>query len=421
MSSKTLLQKNTRFLLLWLPLIMLFCSLLFYLMLRMQARHMQEKQLLVKQHNLWNTFSARQGNMERSITGEYAIRESNMPILVKQQPIDTLIYFPDRQQYLPFEMLTIRMEWNHRFYQVTTYVSSTEISHLIIKVFISEAVILVLLLLTIVVLNRKSSGLLWRPFFSTIKEMEAFDITRNQVIELPAETGTTEFDTLNRSITSLVNHVHAAYFHQKQFVENASHEMQTPLAIIRSKLELLINQPRLTSGMAGMLQDITEANDRLSQMNRTLLLLAKIENNQFPETKPVNLSQLLQQLLSNLRDYYASFPSLTSHISEEVMLTANPSLVEILVTNLVNNAVLHNTENGEIRVTLQPDRLLIENTGPAPTEAPALLFERFKKGSYQSKTTGLGLSLVKQICLLYRYTITYEYTDGWHRVQVIFG
>src|SRR6266542_6191872 len=332
--SKPLLQRNTRYLLIWLPVVLLVCSLLFYVLMRKQANNMQEEQLFIKQENIWNAFRSKSGNIDRHITGEYDIVEgiSNTDIELNE-PRDTVIYYPDKQKSLPFKILTSQLEWNNKTYQVTTYVSSTEISHLIIKVFLGEAVLFVLLLIAIVILNRKSSSLLWKPFFSTMKKVNEYDITRNQSLVLPVETGTTEFDELNKVITNLVNNVNAAYYNQKQFVENASHEMQTPLAIIRSKLELLINQPGLTEKVAALLGDITEANDRLSQMNRTLLLLAKIENNQFPDTEEINISQMLKQIINNFQSHYDNFPFLTTNIEDNVITNANRSLIEILISN----------------------------------------------------------------------------------------
>ncbi len=417
--SKPLLQRNTRYLLTWLPVVLLFCSFLFYVMLLMQAHHMQEKQLLLKQENAWNAFVANKGNIEKHIIGEYDIVEATQPAALNVSR-DTVIYYANKKKALPFEMRTARMQWNNTAYDVTTYVSSTEISHLIIKVFITEAFILLLLLIAIVILNRKSSKLLWKPFFSTLQAANDYDIARNQPLTLPGHTGTAEFDELNGAMTSFVNNANAAYFNQKQFVENASHEMQTPLAIIRSKLELLINQPGLTEKTASLLQDITEANDRLSQMNRNLLLLSKIENNQFPDAGPVDVSQMLRHLLNSLQDYYERFPSLTHHIEEHVVLQANRSLIEILLSNLVNNAIIHNNEDGKMDITLTSSHLLIQNTGPEPDVDPMELFERFKKGSYQTKTTGLGLSLVKQIVLLYQYQTSYQYRAGWHIIKVTF-
>ena len=344
--SKLLLQKNTRYLLIWLPVVLLVCSLLFYVLMRMQAHHMQEEQLFLKQENVWNAFKAKSGNIERHITGEHDLAEgSNNSGLELNEPRDTVIYYSGKQKSLPFKVLTSKLEWNNKTYQISTYISSTEIKHLTIKVFLGEALLFVLLLIAIIILNRKSSGLLWKPFFSTMKQVNEYDITRNQSLALPNETGTREFDELNKAITNLINNVNSAYYNQRQFVENASHEMQTPLAIIRSKLELLINQPNLTEKDALLLGDITDATNRLSQMNKTLLLLSKIENNQFPETEAVNICEMLDAIMNNLASYYDNFPHVKSDIEGGVTATANYSLMEILISNLLKNAVEHNQLN----------------------------------------------------------------------------
>jgi signal transduction histidine kinase len=419
--SKQLLQRNTKILLVWLPLILVVCSVIFYILMRMQAHHMQQKQLLLKQQNVWSTFIAKQGNIERRIIGEYEIKEGDNGI----QPLgnelsDTTLSYAAENKSLPFQVLTKQFSWNGQHFQLTTFVSSEEISHLIIKVFLIEIVILCLLLLAIVFFNNKSSGTLWQPFFSTIKKVNAYDITRGQQLSLPQDTGTTEFDELNKVVNDLVANVNTAYLHQKQFVENASHEMQTPLAIIRSKLELLINQPDITEKAALLLADITEANDRLSLMNRTLLLLAKIENNQFPETGPINVTVLLQNVVNNFEQYYDEFPKVEQDIKENIIVNANRSLIEILVSNLVKNAIEHNIPNGNISLQLSITQLIIKNTGSPLQVNGEELFERFKKGSHQTKTTGLGLALVKQICSLYGYGLAYEYAEGWHTLMITF-
>lgn len=419
--SKPLLQKNTRFLLLWLPIVLVAGSLLFYLMLEWHTQHMQEKQLQLKQSNVWAAFTAQPSSFPGSIQGEYDMKEVLPASPVRTEPRDTMIYNPPAKQKLPFEVLTGNYSWNGKSYQLSTYVSSKEIHHLIIKVFATEAVILVLLLLTIIVVNKRSSRSLWWPFFSTLQAIRNYDIVQNQNLSLSSSTGTTEFDELNQVMASLIHNVSQAYHQQKQFVENASHEMQTPLAVIRSKLELLINQPELTEKAASLLSDITEANDSLSQMNRTLLLLAKIENNQFPDVEEVNVSSILETLIATYRNHYEdNFPALTKNISSDSKVMANRSLMEVLLSNLVKNAVEHNQANGTILIELSGKQLLIKNTGAPPGINPEELFNRFRKGSYKSKTTGLGLALVKQICLLYHYSVNYTYQDGWHEVRVGF-
>lgn len=420
---KTLLQRNTRYLLTWLPVLLVVCCIIFYFLMTMQALHMQERQLQLMQSNIWTVFVNSNGRMQRSIPGEYDIKQETVRTgMNTEEPRDTSIYLPQIGKQLPFEVLSGSYAWKGNNYIVSTYVSSTEISHLIIKVFISEAVILALLLFAIVVLNKKSSQALWKPFFNTLQQVNSYDIIRNQFLHLPAETGTVEFDQLNNVVGELVGKVNTAYHNQKQFVENASHEMQTPLAIIRSKLELLSNQIGLTQKAASQLADITEANDRLSQMNRTLLLLTKIENNQFPDIQTIHFSELLRRNTNALMAHYDDhFPRLTQQITDGVMLQANRSLLEILVHNLINNAVEHNIPQGFIAIMLTPVKLVIENTG-LPLDQPAEeLFERFKKGSHFTKTTGLGLALVKQICILYNYSVKYTCQNGLHRMEVGFS
>lgn len=252
--------------------------------------------------------------------------------------------------------------------------------------------------------------------------MDKYDIIHNPDFNVAKETGTVEFDHLNKELHKLISRVNTAYHHQKQFAENASHEMQTPLAIIRSKLELLINQPNLTEKSAALLADITEANNRLTQMNRTLLLLSKIENNQFPDKESINVSQLLQQVVNDFQNHYEErFPSLHILLKDGVTIIASPLLIEMLFSNLVKNAVEHNLPQGAVSILLDGFTLLIKNPGLPPGVNTNELFERFKKGSYQSKSTGLGLALVKEICTLYNYKIRYDYKDGLHEIEVTFS
>lgn len=417
--SKPLLRKNTRLLLTWLPIVLLVCSMVFYFLMKMQAHHMQKQQLVLKQNNVWNAFINKAGNLERNIQGEYDIK-TNSSSEILNNPKDTTIYFKKSNQSLPFEMLTSKVEWGSQNYYITTYVSSTEIHHLIVKVFIIEAVILLLLLGCIVIINTKNSTLLWKPFFKSLDIIKDYNITNNSSLQLPPKTGIAEFDELNQVLNNLIHNVNTVYINQKEFVENASHEIQTPLSIIRSKLELLINQSTLTEKEALILADITEANNRLSQMNRTLLLLAKIENNQFPAIETVNFSKMIHDTVINLKLHYEEgFPELELYLTKDVLIYVNKPLIEIMLTNILKNAIIHNDTCGKLKIELLPSTLIIENTGSAPEVDTQELFERFRKGSHKSKTTGLGLAIVKQICQLYQYNVTYSYQDGWHQIKII--
>ncbi|CAG5010912.1 HAMP domain-containing histidine kinase [Dyadobacter flavalbus] len=419
--TKTLEQKNTRYLFIWLPLVLLVGSALFYVMLVFHAHHMREKQLDLKQANIWKAFTLHPESMVLHIAGEYDI-DANKRVIndLPNQPRDTSLFDHEKKQFVEFAILTRQMNWKGEPYRLTTYVSSKEVSHLIIKVFLAEIAILLFLLLAIVIVNRRSSRVLWQPFFLTLKKAAAYDLVRNPSMHLDSQTGIAEFNQLNHELNDLVGKVNKVYTNQKQFVENASHEMQTPVAIIRSKIEFLINDPALTERTAVLLADITAANERLSQLNKSLLLLAKIDNNQFPQVEQVDVSQVIEKILENYHEHYEHFPKLTKSIQPQIIIVANLSLFEILLSNLVGNAVIHNIPNGRIHVELNTEKLMIVNTGNEIKDDPEKLFERFKKGDDASKTTGLGLALVKQITQLYQLKIQYEYENAEHRITVFF-
>lgn len=422
--SKSLQQKNTRYFLIWLPLVLLMGTAVFYILMSTHAHHMTEEQLELKQANIWNAFLTNRDKPASNIPGEYE--------LVKGYPAgndlpgrqrDTTIFYPASKEWVAFKILTEQhlLPINGQPYQLTTYVSSREITHLIIKASIAEALVFVLLLAAIVIINRKSSGWLWKPFYATLNQLREYDITQNKSLPFPEQTGTREFDQLNGVLTRLIGHAHLAYGNQKQFVENAAHELQTPLAVIRSKLDLLIDSSTLTEETANLLADITRANDHLSQLNKNLLLLTRIDNNQFPERTQVSLSDALEKLIAYYQAFYdGNLPVIATSIEPGVGLNANSSLIEILINNLVSNAILHNLPGGWVRIRLSPRELSIENTGPSIEGDTARLFDRFTKGQEQSRTTGLGLSLVKRICAICQFDVQYHYAEGLHRVTVDF-
>lgn len=406
--SRSLQQKNTRSLLTWLPLVMLAGSVFFYLILMGHIRHMKHEQLQLKQDNIWKAYTADTVRVPMQIAGEYEIIPGETPEALMEDAAN-----------LAWMKQTHRL--NGKPYTITTYISAKEYRHLLIKVSIAEAIIFILLLVSIVVINRSESRRLWTPFYTTMNEIRGYDIRQNKSLFLDPTTGIEEFDRLNKTLMNLIDHVDQAYRNQKQFTENASHELQTPLAIIRSKVELLIEGPGLNEDSAQLLQEITEANERLSQMNKNLLLLTRIDNGQFPEVQRVDVSGLSERLTGFFKDYYANEGVQTkAAIPSGVEVRANPALIEILVNNLLRNAYIHNLPGGWVDIRLSDKELVIKNSGPVLEGDPELLFDRFRKGRVDNRTTGLGLALVRQIAQLYHYDIRYTYQEGVHQLQVSF-
>jgi len=407
--SQSLQQKNTRSLLTWLPLVMLAGSVFLYLILRGHIRHMKHQQLQLKQTNFWNAYARDTVHVPARLTGEYTI----VPGAAKEEP-------EADSANLAYMVQTHQLDGKP--YTVTAYISAKEYRHLLIKVGIAEAIIFIVLLIVLIIVNRSASRKLWTPFYGTMTTLRAYDIRQNRPLPLPANTGTEEFDRLNQTLLTLIDNVNQAYHNQKQFTENASHELQTPLAIIRSKVELLAESPNLTEDNAQLLQEIAEANERLSQMNKNLLLLTKIENNQFPESTDIDLTQLVVRIIHYFEEYYENeVPKTTMSVEPGVHVTANLTLIEILAGNLLRNAYIHNIPGGWVAIQLTPTALIITNTGPIIDGDPERLFDRFRKGRVDNRTTGLGLALVRQIAQLYHYEVSYTYEDGRHQLSVIFS
>ena len=387
---------------------MLAGSVFFYLTLMGHIRHMKHQQLALKQNNFWNAYTRDTVHVPIRLAGEYEIAPGAIQGDVEADSANLAYLVQTHQQ-------------GARSYTMTTYISAKEYRHLLIKAGIAEAIIFVLLLVAIVIINRGESRRLWAPFYTTVNALPGYDIRQGEPLSLDATTGIEEFDRLNKTLTSLIDHVDQAYRNQKQFTENASHELQTPLAIIRSKVELLMEGPGLNEDSAQLLQEITEANERLSQMNKNLLLLTRIDNGQYPAVERVDVSGLLERLTDFFKDYYANeWIKTTVAVGAGVGVTANSSLIEILVNNLLRNAYIHNIPGGWVDIRLSENGLVITNTGALLEGDPERLFDRFRKGRVDNRTTGLGLALVRQIVQLYHYDIHYAYQEGIHQLYVSF-
>ena len=236
------------------------------------------------------------------------------------------------------------------------------------------------------------------------------------------ETNINEFAELNSAVDSMTKKASRDYNEIKSFTENASHEIQTPLAIILSKLELLSQSETLKEEQMNIIQTIAETTNRLSKLNQSLILLTKIDNRQFRETTPVDISALIIHHLNNYEELlHAKEIKLAKEIQPGVMVSMNETLAEILIINLLSNAIKHNVEKGIINIKLTSNVLSVSNTGNKPDTPPSVYFERFKKGSDSNESLGLGLSIVKKICEAYSFGVDYNYSEMLHKISINFS
>lgn len=230
-----------------------------------------------------------------------------------------------------------------------------------------------------------------------------------------------EFRQLSDAALDMGNRSYKAYEEQKQFIENASHELQTPLAIVRGKVELLAESEGMTEQQMEQLDEIYATLGRAVKLNKSLLLLSRIENGQYTEMEDVSVDEILDELLPDLMDIYEHKQVRLIRKREEqpFIIRCNHSLAQILVSNLVKNSLLHNREEGELQVLTTPTSLVIKNTGDVPLDGEKL-FRRFYHGMDGKKdSTGLGLAIARFIALSSSLKLTYEWQDGMHTFRLV--
>ena len=230
-----------------------------------------------------------------------------------------------------------------------------------------------------------------------------------------------EFRQLSDAALDMGNRSYKAYEEQKQFIENASHELQTPLAIVRGKVELLAESEGMTEQQMEQLDEIYATLGRAVKLNKSLLLLSRIENGQYTEMEDVSVDEILDELLPDLMDIYEHKQVRLIRKREEqpFIIRCNHSLAQILVSNLVKNSLLHNREEGELQVLTTPTSLVIKNTGDVPLDGEKL-FRRFYHGMDGKKdSTGLGLAIARSIALSSSLKLTYEWQDGMHTFRLV--
>ncbi len=275
--------------------------------------------------------------------------------------------------------------------------------------------ILLILGLSVLLTSRFISKRLWRPFDKTLSEIEHFSLEKESLPVLP-QTDILEFNRLNTVLTSWMKNSMKKYQAQKEFTENASHELQTPLAVALSKLDLLLQQPDLSAPQVELLRSLYDNLGRLSRLNKDLLLLARIDNRQYNEMENINVTEIIENLISNL-SVVAGDKNLIFHsTSNSSILLTNKTLFESLMLNLIINAIRHTKKNGEITISLDNNELTVANASDEPPLDESLLFKRFHfPSSGTNNGNGLGLSIIKAICDYHGWTICYRYLKKEHR------
>lgn len=354
----------------------------------------------------------------------YAIREIGEPIALamKDRYVDTLMYMQDEDDLEPVRILTTAFENHGHFYELKIINSMVEEDDLIEDLFWSVFWLYFILVASIIIINNIVLRKLWKPFYNFLSQVTSFRLGRGK--ELPdITTNIKEFNSLKNAVNTLLQHSLETYEQQKQFIENASHELQTPLAVATSKLELLLEKGGIEDLAAESLGQILAIIERLTRLNKSLLLLTKIENKQFFDRQSISLNRIVKQTVQDL-DEFADFKEVKIVVNEtsDLNVQMDASLANIIVANLTKNAIFHNVPNGVVMVDISANAIEISNTGKVEELDANKIFSRFYKSlDKESMGTGLGLAIVKAICGMYGFDVTYRFENNKHCFNVRFN
>ncbi len=335
-----------------------------------------------------------------SVSNVRVIEKSFEKVMIKDQ-------FDDGEEE-PFLEYKNTLTINGKLYKIIIRKSLFEYEELFLAITIPLFSLLLLAFLFSFLISRRLNKTVWKDFEFNLGVLMKFSFKDNEGIELK-KTKIQEFDDLNNSITKLTNKLLSDYQTLKDFTENASHEIQTPISIISVNLEEILQQ-NIPEQTFQLIVKTQQSLKRLSDLNKNLLLLAKIENRQFLAKDELDFNRIVNNKIEELSPLIKSKNiEVDDKANETFHVKISTELADILVNNLLTNAIKHNFFNGKIYIELSKTELKICNTGTINKLTNETIFNRFTKENSQS--FGLGLAIVKQICDAHNIVIEYQKSD----------
>lgn len=327
---------------------------------------------------------------------------------------DTLIYNYDLEEMQHFRKKTTVFEANDNYYKLTMIKGMEDFYRFKDNIFEALIPAFILLALVIVLFNYLMSGYFFQPFNKILGQMKTYKVSEKVSIK-KVETNTKEFIKMQQLFHQMVERIESDYRNLKEYTENMAHEMQTPLTIIRNKTENLIADEAVMKRQAESVKIIYEETNLLSKLGTALNLLTKIENGEFNNAIHINTQKVIEKHVAAISELaQLKTLSIETNLSDEHHLLIDPFLLDIILKNLLRNAVSYGTADGPIRIQTTVDCLSVSNYGP-PLDIPEnKLFERFYHNNHTKVSLGLGLALVKKICALNELHIDYQYQAHQH-------
>ena len=326
---------------------------------------------------------------------------------------DTLIFDKKENEYAENRMLSSVYKVGNSNYSIKIWRSTLEYEELLTGIFTSLLILLILLFLTYLIINLWISKTVWKPFYQTVSSLKSFRASDNEIPRF-TDTSVQEFDELNISLNVMMQKMIVDFNSQKKFTENASHEIQTPLAVIKSKIDLLIQSENLKEKDMNLIVAIDDACSKIIRLNKSFLLLTKIENRHFNTAEKVSFENVIESSLLFFEEHIqANKINIIKNVTSDFCILMNADLCMVLVNNLLQNAIRHNSKKGDIEILIEKNKISISNLG-GDKPLDNLLFERFQKNTTSQESLGLGLSIVKEITEVSGLIFNYKYYNGKH-------
>lgn len=335
---------------------------------------------------------------------------------------DEPVFVEADREIVMHRVLMSNITVNGKNYRVRIQKSMIEDEDLLQNILLLQFVFIFVLIVGLGLINFFISKKIWLPFNDIVEKMKSYRVDNSDALDfMPSKI--VEFKDLRNSISELILRNEKLYKAQKEFTENASHELQTPIAVFHSNLELLMQTNPISEEQAELIAEIFLSGKKMQRINKTLLLLTKIENDQFPNTEKINVNSTLHNLIRQ----YQTTQTIKNHevnkiLADEIEIIANPILIDILFGNLLSNAFKYTDDCQKINIEISNKSVCVSNDSQKNVGKlnEGELFQRFKKQSNDNRSLGLGLEICKKICFLYDYKIEYDFKDQKHFFTIYF-
>lgn len=421
MNNKKLLNKTTNSFLAYSIVILLIAAPLFYFISQYlyiyetdEVLHFHKGAFINEIHedftqndiDLWNKY-----NHEVMIVPDMGVKKDSI--------VGKMLYDSVAKEKEPFRVLYAPVTINGKKYTYTERMNVLEMEEMFFSIALIFLFIIIMLLCGIIWISKMTAAKIWHPFYNTLNQIESFEIDKNKPPHF-IPTDIDEFDRLNKSLDRLIEKNTAIYKSQREFIENAAHELQTPLALFQTKIDTLA-QLNLDKEQSKLVSSLNTDEARLNRLNKNLLLLSKIDNESYLEKNTIILNDYIKKHLDFFTEQAnAKNLSIITDFTSTLTISGNPALTEVLINNLFLNAIRHNKKDGQIIIRTLENELVFSNTGQSSALKNEKLFNRFSKSNPSSQGNGLGLAIIKKITTLNGWKINYTFNNNLHIFSVKF-